>query len=206
MTEVTIADGETKEIVPSDQAAREYFIRVRGADVRLGHSQRYARDGTQATAGDRLTYDPEGKPVWAYAEGGQVTLELDENNGVATFQPRTSTVQIDRLDTLNELQDFTGDAQATLDALETAIYSYQNATGYGSQSVTGSGSFASATIPDGGSVTIRAHPDNVDTISLGDFVLLAGESVELRIDDVGDVSVTAADGSDETLAIYEVVV
>lgn len=77
MPEITIAAGETEELIPADQADREYIAEVKAGEVRMDHSARYAADGPTYGVGDRGELKAlGGEAVYAYAvEDARVELK-----------------------------------------------------------------------------------------------------------------------------------
>lgn len=104
MTETRIEQGQTREIIPQDQAGKTYLLEVIGGLARVGHNERYAREGTRIKAGDRIKINPMGKPVYMHAEDADIRLILDHANSDIDYQSRAEIGDVSRIEVLNELQ------------------------------------------------------------------------------------------------------
>lgn len=184
MSEIEIDNGETEKIIPHDQADRTYICEVYGSDVRIGHSERYARNGTTLEAEQQHKLgNLRGEQLFAHAHDGPARLRL--NHAAADVESNPS----------REVRVIDGEITATLGT---------NQDDFRTQTVTGSGSFDFDEVPDGVTVLYRADPGNNDTVYLDGFPVSAGDTIGLDVTSVGAVTISANDGTDETHAIYEV--
>lgn len=105
MTDIEISQGDTEEIIPNDQANREYIMSVEGSAVRVGHSQRYAKEGTEIQPGDRIVLsDLRSDSMFAFATDGDATITIDEASANIRYMPRAKSLGLSQVDTVTEVQ------------------------------------------------------------------------------------------------------
>lgn len=205
MTEEEITDGDTKELVPADQANGRFIVEVSRSDVRFDHSEQYAKEGKLVKAGDRVRLsDLGGNPLYAYAPSGDATVEIDRGNFNIEYMQRPVPLDnIESLNTISEVQDIVNTVTVTG---EVNVAEEQNTSGFNQETITGSGAFASNAVSEAGSVLIKADPSNAAVVNLGDmngYPLEPGESIELNLNTTG-VYISMNDANDQAHMIAEV--
>lgn len=99
MGDIDISAGETKKIVTEEQARDTWKATISGGDILVGHHPRETqRNGDRVKAGDRVQFsDLRGSPLYAYADGKDVTVSISEAAVNITFMARTvvGSVQAD---------------------------------------------------------------------------------------------------------------
>jgi hypothetical protein len=99
MGDIDISAGETVKIVNESQARDTWKATISGGDILVGHhKQEVPRNGDRIKAGDRVRLDNlGGSPLYAYADGKDVTVSISEAAVNITFMARTvvGSVQAD---------------------------------------------------------------------------------------------------------------
>ena len=222
MSEISIPQGETKEIIPSDQANTVYLLEVVGATVRIGHNERYAREGSRIKSGDRVKINPFGKRLFAHAEDADARLILDHANSDIEYQSRADIADISRIEVVNEidsiptveaelqaangtLQDSVSETQTTNSELEQlndsvvqtqtrSVSELQNHDTITSFSVSPDQSMPSNAVPDGVTVVLQADPNNVDPVLIGQIKLSAGSVMTLAVSNTDAIDTSGSSG------------
>ena len=90
---ITIENGGVEEIIPADQANKKYIIEVAGAPVRIGHTKRYAKDGTKLEPGRNHTVgNLRGERLFAAAVDGEAQLLINQAAADVDSQPGRDVV------------------------------------------------------------------------------------------------------------------
>jgi len=226
MTTIELSSGDTDQIIPNDQANREYLMSVSGSSVLIGHSERYAKDGTEIKAGDRVSLSNlQGDSLYAYAPSGAATIEIDEASADVTYMPRSSTANVTRLETVEEVlsSDVSDrsarelgkarleDSSGTLidPATDSAVTSEQprsvselsNTSTVSAEAIDPTNSFSATSVPDGMTARVKASSGNGSAVTVaGAYTLQPGDEVELRVTSLADIPVSGTSG-DEVQAI-----
>ena len=227
MATIELEQGETREIIPNDQADREYIAEVYNNNVRIGHSERYAKDGStlkgSATGNQHKIKNLRGERLFAYAPDGSARIRLSHaaadidtnpNRDVAILEGDVRiTESVDISDRAGReagkvrMQDSNGTLMtpakdATLEStLPRAVSELGNTSTISSEAIDPTNSFSDITVPDGMTARIRASSSNADPVVIdGNFELDPGESITLRVTSFADIPVSGTAG-DEVQAI-----
>jgi len=147
-------------------------------------------DGT-VDIGDLQILDDQEQIIHPATEGTLSTIETN-TSGLAT-ETTLSTIETNT-NGLFEPSDFTEDRN---------VRELQNETGLTSGTDTGGGSLPSNTVPDGRTVRVQALTNNGAPIQVdGNFELVAGQAVDLGVDNTDKISYTA-DAGDGVCFIVE---
>ena len=85
---ITIENGGVEEIIPADQANKKYIVEVAGAPVRIGHTKRYAKDGTKLEPGRNHKVDNlRGERLFAAAVDAEAQLLINQAAADVDSQP-----------------------------------------------------------------------------------------------------------------------
>lgn len=85
---ITIENGGVEEIIPADQANKKYIVEVAGAPVRIGHTNRYAKDGAKLEPGRNHKVDNlRGERLFAAAVDGEAQLLINQAAADVDSQP-----------------------------------------------------------------------------------------------------------------------
>lgn len=99
MGDIEVPAGETKKIVNPEQARDVWKATISGGDILVGHHPRETeRNGDRIKAGDRVRLSNlGGSPLYAYADGKDVTVSISEAAVDISFMARTvvGSVQAD---------------------------------------------------------------------------------------------------------------
>jgi len=101
-SQINLEAGETEEIIRNDEANRAYHVEIVGDnDVRIGHNERYASDGTTLTAGQKHRISNlQGQALYASAFSGPTALRVREAAANVESQPEkeVSIINADNLE------------------------------------------------------------------------------------------------------------
>lgn len=190
MSEISLSTNETRKIVAESDETGDYEIRAEGNPVALATRKQDAIESDdrilEAGRPAKLTKSERGEAIYAHAPDGDVTLRVSKTRfALVKYAPQKS-ISIDTVESLETIQG-NRDGIATL-----------------SQDVSASTNLSPLAVPDGFALLVRADPGNDDTVLVdGSFPLTAGDSLELRVSDASQVSVSPASGTQTVHAVVE---
>lgn len=184
-SEIELQNEEVERIIQDDEANENYLIEVTGDNpIRVGHTKRYALDGTTLSAGQTHTIDNlRGQELYAAAHAGQTAIRVRLAAANVQSQPERDVRVI-------------GDVTVAQQTNESDVSTFSIDT---NADQSAPDNLPDQDVPDGFAVVLLADSSNDEDIYLDDFPLSPGASIALSVSNTSNIEVYTSGTTNQTL-------